>query len=300
MPPRPLAVWAKRVLTGAGAALMLVAFMETSDRLDGDVLPSAGRCAIAVALFSIDLALAGRAWSVLFAVDPRARRTLADGFYVAQLGKYAPGGIWQIVGQVGSARRAGVGTVEASTVFTVFAVVQIASGLTIGAALAVFGGAADVRLVFRLGALAAGVAGVVVLDRRWMVWVVDRLPRRVDAAMVPAQVAILRAWAIMTVAVALAGAAFAVLLGGLGDASLVSHPPATAAAWVLSWTAGFAVVVIPAGFGVREGVLVALLGGGPMVPALIGASIVHRLVGIVSEAVVIVGAKAAGVLRSEA
>jgi uncharacterized membrane protein YbhN (UPF0104 family) len=272
------------VVLAAGVAFMALAFARTANRLHGGAFPGLPRLGVAVALLGLNAALGGLAWGDLVAIDPQHRRPVARGFYLSMLGKYVPGGVWQVVGQVGSAQRTGISLLQASTAWSAFAVVLLASGGAVASFLALAG--AGVPGAYR--ALAGiGLVGLVLLDRRWMVWLVRRLPRRVDAEFVPGQREILRACGKIVIGMFAAGLAYGVLIDGIRAAPL----PTASFAWVLSWAVGYVIVFAPAGLGFREAALVALLGGSVGTPALIAASIFHRLATIAAEAIVIVGAR---------
>lgn len=257
---------------------MAAAFVEARGRVEADLLPAPVRLAAAALLLTANLVVSCRAWTGLLDDSAASRPKLAHGFYLSQLGKYVPGGIWQVAGQVGSATQAGIGVARASTVFTVFAVVQLVAAAAFGSALAATGQWIGL----------AGLAGLPLLDRRWMAWSVGKLPRRVDPAMVPEQHRILRAAAVSFAGFAMASVSFAVLMNGM--ASEVGFVEA-ATAWSFAWAVGFAAVVFPSGLGVREGVLLFLLSGVPG-RVVIAASLWHRLAAMAADALVILGAKA--------
>jgi len=280
--------WAVRAIALAvGAACMLIALKATAHRAHQAVYPGTVRLAAATALLVVAAVLVGWAWPLVLAARGQAARRLAAGFYLSLLGKYLPGGMWQPVGQVGTARRQGLGLAEATTATVVFALVQLVGGLAIGTALAVAG--AGVPVAFRWLA-APGVLALALLDRRWMVWALGRVPRRVrpaaatTAAAVPAQLPLLRSWAATTAGAVVGGLAFAVVLQGVATVALL---PAMLA-WPVAWAVGFMAVFVPAGLGVREAVLVGLLSGIAPIPAILAASIFLRLATIAAEAVVIV------------
>lgn len=272
----------------AGLSFLAVAFWQTWDRSTDVVLPAWWRLVAAVLLVTAAMALAYRAWAALL---PRAVRSrpLAAGFFVAQLGKYVPGAVWQAVGQVGYATRAEVSVARAATAFVVFSLTQATAGAVVGAAVA----AAVPGLTWWLRAAAiAALALALALDRRWMVALIGLYRRWRPAPegrepvqdLVPAQGAIIRScgW---SVGVMLAmGAAFVVLLGGLGTAV-----PVTAAvpAYALAWTVGFLAVPFPSGLGVREAVLIALLGALTGAAPLIAASVYFRLAQMLAELLLI-------------
>lgn len=282
---------AARVLFGiAGVAFLVVAFSRTWDRSTDMVVPTWWRLAAACALIGLAMSLAYRAWAQLFERPVRSR-SLAAGFFVSQLGKYVPGAVWQAVGQVGYATRAQVSLPRAATAFMVFAFTQAAAGAIVGAGVAVL--APGRAWWIRLGALAA-LALVVLLDRRWMVWAIGvyrRLrPAPGDARepvtdLVPSQGAILAScgWSV-GVMIAM-GLAFVVLIGGLG--TIAPPLPAAVSGYTLAWTVGFVAVPFPSGLGVREAVLIAVLGGMAGTPHLIAASVYFRLAQMLAELLLI-------------
>jgi len=267
-----------RVLFGvAGVAFMVVAFLQTWDRSQGLTLPSWSLLLAALASVLADLVVALFAWSTLLR-PPRGTaggragpaagspRAVAPGFFLAQLGKYVPGAVWQAVGQVGYATRAHVSVARASVSFVVFALTQAVAGGVLGAATALL--APDLPGLLRIAA-ASGVLLLVLLDRRSVAYSV--------------------------VVMALAGLAFALVLAG--TAPDVGFLLAAVPAFSLAWAVGFLALPFPAGLGVREAVLLATLG--TVVPAagLIAASVLLRLVFMVAEALCILATRV-GPLRA--
>ena len=86
------------------------------------------------------------------------------------------------------------------------------------------------------------------------------------------------------------GAALALLVWSLHAARLAAAVPAFA----LAWTVGFLAVPIPAGLGIREAVLIAVISRPGGAALVIAASVAHRLVAIISEAVMIVISRVRG------
>src|SRR6266516_7535109 len=128
-----------RLLLGAiGLLFLVVAFRSNWHRSRQQVLPSPWALGEAFVLVLTGLALAGRGWGSLLTGEASGA-ALASGYYTSQLGKYVPGGVWQAVGQVGLARRAGVSTSSAVTAFPVHAIAQATAGGTVGAGLLVAG-----------------------------------------------------------------------------------------------------------------------------------------------------------------
>ena len=278
-----------RILFGiAGLVFMGIAFQRTWIRSRQDVVPPAWRTAGAGALILAGLVFASRSWAALFG-EEASGRALARGFYTAQLGKYVPGGIWQAVGQVGLATRAGARWSHASTAFAAQAVTQVAAGGTVGAGLLAFGWGLPWGI--RLSALLSLLL-LLPLHRAWMLRAVRFLLRvmRKEAPddIVPSQERILISygWAVGTILGS--GLAFALL------ASSVDATPSFAAAtpaFALAWTAGFLAIPFPSGLGVREAVLIGILGGTGGAAPVIAASVAHRLVTMSGEVLMILVAR---------
>lgn len=262
-----------RIVGGlVGVAFCLVAFRQTWDRSQGLPVPDPAALLAALALATVGLVAACFAWAALLGAVATGR--VAGGFYAAQLGKYVPGAVWQAVGQVDAARRAGVPLARAATAFGVFALTQAAAGGAVGALLVL----APVPLPLRLGAAGAAAGLVVLLDRRWLLRVLRWLGR--DVAAVPSGAQIRRAWLLGLVPHVTSGVAFTLLLWST-DAGLVAAAIPAAA---FAWTAGFLAVPFPAGLGLREAVLIATLSPWADAPTVLAASLALRLVTIVAEA----------------
>ena len=264
-------------LGAAGLVLLVVALMSSWDRSER-LLRSPQRLVVAFVVMVIALSLLARAWAALFGPEA-ASRELRHGFYVSQLGKYVPGGIWQAAGAVSLARDAGAELAPASTAFVVLAVVQVAAAATVAGLAAI--PAPELPTLFRI-AVIAGLASVALVHRGWMVvalrWAA-RVVKRLDVGVIPPQAAILRAYAWSVAALGLASSSFAVVV----------HPPSVAlnftavAAFATAWWIGFVAIPFPSGIGIREAVLVGLLrvplGSG----VVLGAAVGQRLVSIAAE-----------------
>jgi glycosyltransferase 2 family protein len=196
-----------------------------------------------------------RCLSLLGARHP-VRDTL-HWYYVGQLGKYVPGGIWTVVGRGEMARRAGVpGGIGYSSTILSLAVTYLAAVLTMALALAAGAAGGDgvawqpVLILLPLGLLAlhprvvhaALRAGRRLLRRELQIPV----PRWRDSIWL--LVMLVPAW------LAIGGATWLVAAAlDPGTPSVRNVMFATALAWI----AGFIVVPAPGGIGVREAVFVA-------------------------------------------
>jgi len=236
------------------------------------VLPSWPRVIVCLVLVLAGLLAGGTAWRTLFGPAGRARG-LSRGFYFATLARYVPGGVWQPIGQVGSAAGTGIPMTTALIAYPVHAVIYVVSGAILSAGVAFTGHRLPlvVRIVAGFAVLTA-----VFLNRRWMAWaltlarrVTHRLPRVEE---LPSQARIFRAFAFSFAAVALTDIAFAILVKG-GAAAVC--------AFSAGWTIGYVLIPIPSGLGVREAVIIGLL---PLPTSVVlTAAIAHRLALMVAE-----------------
>lgn len=202
------------------------------------------------------IGLGWRQWLAVLGARRPARETL-HWYYVGQLGKYVPGGIWPVIGRGEMARRGGVPpSVGYSSTMLSLGVTYLAAILTV--AMALLAGAAGgdgvpwqpVVLLLPLGVLALN---------PWVVAAVIRLASRVSRRELNLPVP---SW----------GTSAGLLLWhvpawlAVGSATwlvAIALDPVTPDyrnilfATVLSWVVGFLVVPAPGGIGVREAVFVA-------------------------------------------
>ncbi|RIK03602.1 MAG: hypothetical protein DCC48_16300 [Acidobacteria bacterium] len=248
-----------RILSAAlfllGLAAMGWAFYATLDE-SGNVLPPLGYIVGGFGVALVAYMLAARMWIALF--DGLGdHRILAGAFYTSQVAKYLPvGGALQVAGQVSLSRQDEIALGRAAIVYPVFALAAVASAATLSAGLSV---TADhlpwsLRWLFLLGLLAP-----LLLIRSLTRWVLDtarRLIKRIPSSkMIPSQAAIWRAygWGLLNMAVY--GASFAIVFHPLAPDVGPVH---VTLSFVLAWLVGFLALPVPAGLGVREGVLIAL------------------------------------------
>ncbi len=235
-------------------------------------LPSASRLIGAGALWAVGLVAGAFAWSELLGGAKGHHRA---AFVVSQLGKYVPGGIVQVTGQIGLARSAGVRVKRAATAAWVLAMTQAIGGFVWVLVLALTWSNAQVvlRVVLAVGALVS----LALIDRRWMVWALRRIPRTREAAqdLVPNQGSIAIASIACTVTLGAASGAYLVLLGSFGA---VGNPLFVMAAFGAAWTVGYIAIPIPAGLGIREALLAAMLHGLFPASVIVAASVYLRLV----------------------
>jgi uncharacterized membrane protein YbhN (UPF0104 family) len=276
-----------------GLAGITVVVFESVNEAQEQVLPSAASLVAASLLVVISVVCTARAWSALFSdlLGSRARRlALHSTFYLAQLTKYLPaGGVVQTTSQLGLARGAGVPLRRSTVALPVSVVCVVVAGAAVGSGLVA---ATDLPGWVRLLAF-AGLGTVVLLHRGIMAAVLGaarRVIKRIpDASHLPSQRDILIDFLWALAAMITLCAAYAAMLVSLTDEQ---SPFVVFSAFAVSWVAGFLAVPIPAGVGVREVVLLALLpgvGAGPV----FAASLALRLMGIGAELLALLSNKIA-------
>lgn len=272
-----------RVATAVLIAIVLGVFVYSlvdAWNATGGELPSVGRLAAGVALWVVGLVSAGYAWATLLGGDHRIEH--GSALIVSQLGKYVPGGVFQATGQLALARSTGVSIRRGATAYSVLAVCQVAAGCAFIPLLAITWTRPPTVARILLGA--APLASLLLVDRRWMVWALHKIPRTRDTsdALVPRQALIVRAWLACIVTLGLTTLAYFVLLGSYGP---VDRPALVIAAYATAWIVGFVVVPIPSGFGLREAVLVGILNGVYPASVIVATSVYHRLTTIAAEGI---------------
>jgi glycosyltransferase 2 family protein len=271
------------LLFGAAALLFLsLAFSETLGRAQESVLPALPALVGAGLVVVGSMVSAAGAWVALFE-GAGSVWALTGAFYLGSLGKYIPGGVWQAAAQVGLSRTGRVDVRRAIVAFPVNAITQVVAGAVIGSALA-FTGSELPPLLRALSGL--GVLLLPLLRRRWMLWLTEHLGtvlgRNWPGTLVPSQGAIVRAFGWNALALGLSGLSFAILLS-----SLEAGSPAAVPAFALAWTLGFIAIPFPAGIGIREAVLIWILGGGSRTALVIAASISQRLVAMAGDGLLV-------------
>lgn len=251
------------------------ALFRTWGEAQSQVLPDTGTLAIAGLLVVASLIGGGMSWYALFEGVAKDRRLISD-FYLAQLGKYLPGGgIWQMAGQVGLSKSDELSAIRLSTNLGVHAVIQLSAALTLGGLLVFVDSLpAWLRVLCGLALFAP-----LILHRSWMAFFLSRVSRRLrlDASQTgpPPQRNIVRSWIWSLLPIAGFSVAYGIMVGSLQPTIGVGR---TAAAFAMAWAVGFVLVPFPAGLGVREAALVVLVGGPTAV--IVAASLALRLIAV--------------------
>ena len=200
-------------------------------------------------------------------------------FFLGQLGKYLPGAVWPVVAQMELGKEHGVPRRRSGIAALLVIVMGLtAAGLVSAVTLPFVGALGENRWV-----LALPVVGVVLLHPA-----VPRLAARVLRREPPERTltkrGILTALGWSVAQWVAYGAGVWAVARGLPDAPGGLLALATGA-YALAWSAGFLVLVAPAGAGVREGALVLLLapayGSGPA----LGIALLARLLATVGDVV---------------
>lgn len=225
-------------------------------RPDGVLL--AASCALLLAGYGISAALWG--WMVRDLGGPRLPPgTAVRTFFIANLGRYIPGKLWQIAGLALLARRKGVSATVATGAALMgqgFALV----GATLVGATAFLGADGPLRTLgtwlLVMGLLGTGVASVPGLLRAVLARAFGLLGRELPHGVPPGPTFAPRWVALYTLNWILYAFSFWVFLRGFGlPGTVLEGASAFAAAYVVGYLAVFS----PAGLGVREGVLTLFL-----------------------------------------
>jgi len=251
--------------------MMLSVRSAWNDR-DTAIFPGLFVALSVVVLWSIGVLLGLVSWVMILGTDSRRLR---GGFLAAQLGKYVPGAVAQVAGQIGFAVDSGVALRVASVSLPVFAVTQAGAGFTLTPLVALL---PDVATPIRALALLS-IPALLLLDRRWMIAVLRRL-RRLNSSspedLVASQKTITKAWGANVLSLMSASVAYGLVLASVSDIGL----PTASIAFAAAWTVGFVVFPIPAGLGLREVVLFGLLTPAVDGDIVVAASVVHRLLAV--------------------
>ena len=216
-------------------------------------------------------------------------RSAMAWYFAGQLGKYVPGGIWPIVGRAELAVRGGVPRPDA----------YAATGLSmvttyLAAALAICIGSLvswTYPLVGILGIFGCALGFLAFANttlRRTVLAALNRVTPRATALTEPRRLLVLTmthlpAWILMSLSTSVTASAFGADIG-------IAHMLFITSA---SWLAGFVVVGVPGGIGVRESVFTALAGTALTPGVAVSLALASRVVFI---AVDLVGALVANII----
>ena len=230
--------------------------------------------------------LTGLSWYALL-VGLGARMGLHPALTVyaaGQLGKYVPGSVWVVAIQAELGRRQGVARSVMALSYLLAVLVAIGTGGLVGLLTLLVAGDGSTRVLGPvLGVI--GVLSVAVLARPQPInaalhWLAARTGRQVPdvaltgRALVGALLPMVAAWGLF-------GLHAWLLARPMGAGADLLAP--TTGAFALAFVAGLLLVPLPAGAGVREGVLVAILGGTIGASAALTVGLASRLVLVVVD-----------------
>ncbi|MCU1527342.1 MAG: hypothetical protein JWP75_1105 [Frondihabitans sp.] len=206
-----------------------------------------------------------------------SRPEASSVFFTSQLGKYIPGGIWPVVASARLGKAFGLSAIISVGSMTIALLLSATVGLVYGVGVLFTIPALVTHYWYLLVLLLVG--GLIVLVPP----VLNRVIRlalkllRKDGALptiLPRPFAAAIGWSIMSwfflgsalacLAFGTSGFSFRVLLDGVSG-------------YGLGWVAGFVAIIAPAGVGVREAVLVFVLGPTLGATTVLGLAVVHRL-----------------------
>ena len=249
-------------LVAAGLVVreLVLQWGPASDAIAG---ASVGWLAVSVLTGVLAMVLVAWTWADVMATlgATPARTSTLRWFFVGELGKYLPGGVWAVLGRGELARRGGVpATVAYSSVvlslITLYLAAAVAAALLVPLDLAAQ--TDDPRAAFGLIVVIGG--GVVLLHPRTLQMVL-RYGRRISGRGLEVELPSGRVIALLVLRYLPSW-----LLVGFATWSIAraldpgASLPRVMLAAIVSWIAGFLAVPVPAGGGIREAVFLAVAG----------------------------------------
>ena len=284
-PPRWRVVLRAAVLAGFAGALGWALAGQW-----GVVRPLLGQLSvpsIAAALLAVAAGILATflCWRAVLA-DLGGRLPVAAGgrvFFLGQLGKYLPGSLWPVLAQMELGRDHQVPERASGSAVGVFLLILVGTGLGLTTAAAPLLAPDAVHAYWWLLAVlpvALLVTAPPILNR--LLGLVMRMARRPPLPAPISARGVLGAAGWALVSWLAYGVHVWVLAGQLAPAGPLLLARATGA-FAAAWCAGFLLVVVPAGAGVREAALILLLGGVLTRPEATVVAVVSRLLFVVGD-----------------
>lgn len=195
-------------------------------------------------------------------------------YFTGQLGKYVPGGIWPIVGRAELAVRNGIPRIDAYASTGLSLVTTYAAAVvTIGIGAAATTGHRLVAILIAVSLIAAYAAFSQPSLRAVIIRVATRISSSASSLTDPNRLARLTvlhipAWILMSLSTSVTATAFGAKIG-IADMLFIT---------TTSWLAGFVVVGVPGGIGVREAVFTSLAEGIIGTPMAVSLALMSRVV----------------------
>lgn len=235
------------------------------------------------------MSLIGWTWTSMIRTrghDHHRRALSMSWYFTGQLGKYVPGGIWPIVGRAEMAARSGVPRPDAyASTGLSLVTTYLGATITIAVGSLVSGQRREIGAIVASGLIAAYILFSNTRVRARMLSLVGRVSANVQSLTDPRRLARLAvvhvpAWIFMSLSTSVTATAFGARIG-IFDMLFVTSA---------SWLAGFVVVGVPGGIGVREAVFTSLAGGIVGVPVAVSLALVSRVVFIAVDLLGALGA----------
>ena len=195
-------------------------------------------------------------------------------YFTGQLGKYVPGGIWPIVGRAELAVRNGIPRLDAYASTGLSLVTTYAAAVvTIGIGAAATTGHRLIAVLIAISLVLAFAAFSQPSLRAAIIRVATRVSPSASSLTDPKRLARLTvvhipAWILMSLSTSVTATAFGAKIS-IADMLFITST---------SWLAGFVVVGVPGGIGVREAVFTSLAGGIIGTPMAVSLALMSRVV----------------------
>jgi len=272
-------------------AMATFLWRQRQDVHDALVSLPPGSVALSLLLALIGAGLPGLVWRDLVTAQGYRTRPLAGlrVFFLAQLGKYLPGGIWNYVAQVDMARDLRVPPRQsalASLLSLALSVITalITAGLTLPFALP------GLLAAYWWTFLAIPVLVALLVPRcvTWWSSLAFRLLRRPAEPVRLTGATLLRASLLMMASWLALGLHLLLLVRGTGG-DIASLPLLSIGGFALAWVAGFLVLFAPAGAGVREAALVLCFAGVLPGGVVLTIALLSRVLLVVADGLLALG-----------
>lgn len=275
---------------GVVAGLLAVAFVVRALLRDRDTISDAldaaslGWIAFGFVLAAVGMVAIAVPWQAVLAVlgGRMSLSQVVARYFVGELGKYIPGGVWPVLGRGELARKTGIpGPVAYGSVMLSLVALYLAALLVVVVGLPTLIGGDGAQWTIALVLLPLGVLALHPTVLRAVVGLVAKLMRRpVDVRIPTWGTSVLLVARYVPAWLAIGGATWAVARSL--DPSAGLFDVGTAA--ILSWIVGFVIVPVPGGVGVREAAFVAAAGSlDPGVAAVV--AVVARVLFVVVDAI---------------
>jgi glycosyltransferase 2 family protein len=280
-------------LAVALGALVLLLWRQWDDVVESLKAVSPAALVVSIGFGTLGAGIPALIWRSLL-ISQGARVGVGEAcrtYFLSQLGKYVPGGVWSLVAQVDFARDMRVPVRQAATATFLNLALNLIAGLVVAGCTLPFA-VPGVLGRFWWAFLPVPVL-LALLHPRAITWwsgIAFRLLRRpVTPVDLPWSV-LLRCLALSVVGWVALGLHFGVLVAGLGPME-PSTWMLSIGAFALAWIAGFLVVIAPAGAGVREAALVLAFAGVLPTAAVLTVALLSRVLLIAAD-VLLAGATA--------